>query len=60
MLKLQKILCDLSSFLDIINRYDGTELGKSSPVGEALRGFFANLFCTLTKEQKGNLFTACT
>ncbi|GFN97103.1 tar (hiv-1) RNA binding protein 1 [Plakobranchus ocellatus] len=43
----------------LYSRYEGTELGKCSPVGEALKDFFAHLFVCLDKEQKvdylGNL-----
>ena len=37
-------------------RYEGTELGKCSPVGEALKSFFAHLFGALSKEQKGDSY----
>ncbi|XP_012945984.2 probable methyltransferase TARBP1 [Aplysia californica] len=41
----------------LYTRYESTELGKSSPVGEALRGFFDHLFKTLDKTQKVEYLT---
>ncbi|KAK6998100.1 methyltransferase TARBP1 [Biomphalaria glabrata] len=38
----------------LYSRYDGTELGMSSPVSQALKSFFNNLLSTLTKHQKSD------
>ncbi|CAL1534026.1 unnamed protein product, partial [Lymnaea stagnalis] len=36
----------------LYSRYEGTFLGNCSPIGQALKTFFANLFSSLTKDQK--------